>query len=479
MPKASLFRLRVATGMSPGRGCSSPRSVGDGAMATSQREANPLSPDGDRSPARHRSPAPASFSLPCQGEAPGRRRFRRAAAAVAHLCGLLLNRKRYIERSQAVQWATFYLERQMNFKSDYLFNVSDYSKKQFPKKGFEKLKRLLHICPNQRRQEDILKIQACLKTNRAFQCLPSETQLQLCQAFIYQEYEAGTIIISQGHVATECYLVLSGKLKIVIDDATILTPETLYEIEEGNFIGETCLLTNTRRPASVICKSDSELAVIDKEDFKYILANLRCEQHRTTCLFLRNLPLFSTWPSGKIDHLVHCCLWKFYRAGTTVLADTLNSYFLVIVKSGRCTEAAKLDPETISTRDAPLRMTHRYTSEKQRPQVASLAPRFLKIRNLEQSDIFGLTEIMDKFCDLQLSLISEGAECILIPKRLFLEEAPLKSRQIALEMANSCPTKSTIQESYIIHQLWSTYKLQLVKQHLERRGRLPSANISG
>ncbi|CAI5783940.1 Hypothetical predicted protein [Podarcis lilfordi] len=351
-------------------------------MAASQREANPLSPDEDR------SPAPASFALPRQGEAPGRRRFRRAAAAAAHLCGLLLNRKRYIERSQAVQWATFYLERQMNFKSDFLFNVSDYSKKQFPKKGFEKLKRLLHICPNQRRQEDILKIQACLKTNRAFQCLPSETQLQLCQAFIYQEYEAGTIIIRQGHVATECYLVLSGKLKIIIDDATILTPETLYEIEEGNFIGETCLLTNTRRPASVICKSDSELAVIDKEQkrckrsdaksvaeewrrrmllefcilglssdhpcfkyFKCILANLRCEQHRTTCLFLRNLPLFSTWPPGKIDHLVHCCLWKFYRAGTTVVADTLNSYFLVIVKSGRCTEAAKLDPETISTWD--------------------------------------------------------------------------------------------------------------------------------
>ncbi|KAH0616190.1 hypothetical protein JD844_027127 [Phrynosoma platyrhinos] len=91
------------------------------------------------------------------------------------------------------------------------------------KKSFEKLKRLLHICPEQRMQQDILQfvselehnicsrmllvvcvysahkpsikykihsfpqIHACLKTNRAFQCLPSKTQLQLCQVIIYQK----------------------------------------------------------------------------------------------------------------------------------------------------------------------------------------------------------------------------------------------------------------------------------------------------
>ncbi|XP_061440612.1 cyclic nucleotide-binding domain-containing protein 2-like isoform X2 [Rhineura floridana] len=446
-------------------------------------------------------------------------RFRKTAATVTHLCGLVLSRKRYIERSPVVQWATFQLKRQMNFKNDNLFSISDYSKKQFQKKGFEKLKHLLNICPKQRRQQDILKIQACLKTNRAFQCLPSKTQLQLCQAFIYQEYEAGTIIIRQGYVATECYLVLSGKLKIIMADAKFLTPEILYEAEEGDFIGETCLLTNTRRPATVICKSDAELVVIDKEDFKHILAELKCEQHHTTCHFLRKLPLFSTWLPGKIDFLLHCSLQRFYRAGTTVVIDSLNSYFLVIVKSGRSMEAAKLDPEIISTWNATLRMTPRYKSEKQKPQiaavtycspearkvfseqenkgsegkydngikrirrktevkVASLPPRFLKIRTLQQSDIFGLAEIMDRFCGLQLSLISEGAECVFIPKRLFLLEAPPKSKRIALEMASSYPQKNMIQESYIIQQLWSIYKSKLIGQHLESCARLASPSTS-
>ncbi|XP_061440618.1 uncharacterized protein LOC133364279 isoform X6 [Rhineura floridana] len=411
-----------------------------------------------------RSPSSRAHLFLPQGKArePSKsHRFRKTAATVTHLCGLVLSRKRYIERSPVVQWATFQLKRQMNFKNDNLFSISDYSKKQFQKKGFEKLKHLLNICPKQRRQQDILKIQACLKTNRAFQCLPSKTQLQLCQAFIYQEYEAGTIIIRQGYVATECYLVLSGKLKIIMADAKFLTPEILYEAEEGDFIGETCLLTNTRRPATVICKSDAELVVIDKEDFKHILAELKCEQHHTTCHFLRKLPLFSTWLPGKIDFLLHCSLQRFYRAGTTVVIDSLNSYFLVIVKSGRSMEAAKLDPEIISTWNGS---EGKYDNGIKR------------IRR--KTEVKGLAEIMDRFCGLQLSLISEGAECVFIPKRLFLLEAPPKSKRIALEMASSYPQKNMIQESYIIQQLWSIYKSKLIGQHLESCARLASPSTS-
>ncbi|XP_053109223.1 cyclic nucleotide-binding domain-containing protein 2-like isoform X2 [Hemicordylus capensis] len=497
-------------------------------------------------------------------ESSGRQRFRQAATTVAQLCGLVLSRKRYIERSPLVQWAKFHLKNQKNLRSDLLFSVSDYSKKQF-NKGFEKLKHLLCICPRQRKQQDLLQIQACLKTNRAFQCLPSKTQLQLCQAFIYQEYDAGTIIIRQGHVATECYLVLSGKLKVMMADANSnaksFTPETLCEAGEGDFIGETCLLTNTKRPASVICKSDAELLVMDKENFKYILADLQYEQHHATCHFLRKLPIFSTWPLEKIEFLVHCSLRRFYRAGTTVITDSLDSYFLIIVKSGRCIEAAKLGQETIATQHGDCKIspvtfseqkmnftgqllktswktTYKYKSEKQWPQVvqpstcvcaqmkltekercnaktaaiiyhspvgrkdfsdlkekglirrddgikitqrkkkvALLTPRFLKIRSLEQSDIFGLAEIMDKLCIPQLSLISEGAECIFIPKNVFLKEASAKSRRIALEIVSSYPTEQMIQDSYIIQQTWSTYKTRLIQQQLERRARSVSASI--
>lgn len=47
-------------------------------------------------------------------------------------------------------------------------------------------------------------------------------------------------------MATECYLVLSGKLKIMIKDANFkiksVTSEMLSEAEEGDFIGVSLLL---------------------------------------------------------------------------------------------------------------------------------------------------------------------------------------------------------------------------------------------
>ncbi|XP_070613345.1 cyclic nucleotide-binding domain-containing protein 2-like [Erythrolamprus reginae] len=419
--------------------------------------------------------ASASSGSPslCQDKArtasPVRRRFRRAALAVAHLCGLVLRGKRYIEQSPFMQWAIF--EMQMNIRGDLSFNIRDYSKEKFQNKDFERLIHLLHICPNERTPKDILQIQLCLETNRTFYSFPSNVQQKLCQAFIYQKYITGTVIMKQGHEATECYLLLSGKLKFTITDEKcengILASKVLYELEGEDFIGETCLLTNMRRPASVICKSDAELLVIDKKVFESALASIRYEQYHATCRFLRKLPLFSTWPSEKIDLIIHCSLQKLYRAGTTIIMDSLNSSFIVIVKSGHCTEAARLDPRIINTQDATREMTPKSKPEKQGTQVASLVFRLLKIRTLQQGDIFGLANLMDKSCGLQLSLISEGAECIFIPKRLFLEKATAKSTQIALQLFSSYPTESMIQESYNLQEIWNRYKRKLIKKHLK------------
>ncbi|XP_067386644.1 cyclic nucleotide-binding domain-containing protein 2-like [Emydura macquarii macquarii] len=516
----------------------------------------------------------AGLSGACSSQGAGepRRRFRRAARALAHLCGLTLWRKRYIGKSPIVQWAIFHLKRRTHLGSDLLFNISDYSTTDL-RRDFEKLKRLLYICPKERSQQDLSQIQTCLKKNRTFQCLPDKTQLQLCQAVVYQECEAGTIVIRQGHVPSECYLILSGKLKVVWGDANFkaqtFTSEILGEAEEGDFIGETCLLSNINRPASIICKSDVELLVINKEDFDCILADLLHEKYRATCNFLRKLTIFSSWSAEEIDFLVHCSLHRFYRTGTTVVPESLNSYFLVVVKSGRCLIVTQLDQKkicahsnemqnfsslynnfiTISSLKEKKELTRRLWESKHlchgsvysasqripltqmprrpRPQtaavscysfrdrkafgdleqksnealhlnlvkgldekdaemkrggskqkVASSPLQFLKIRALEQGGIFGLAETMDKFCGLQFSLISEGTECIFIPKKLFLDKAPVKSREMALELVKSYPTESMILENYIRHQAWSTYKTKLVRQQLERQARPTSAHFS-
>ncbi|XP_018431128.1 PREDICTED: uncharacterized protein LOC108803825 [Nanorana parkeri] len=214
------------------------------------------------------------------------RRFHRVATNIKHVCGMLLSVKRYIGRNSVVEWALFHLQMQIHSRHDLLFNISSFSKNNM-RKDFEKLKSLLSICPKQRTQENLRQIQLCLKKNRAFQGFKDTIQLELCQYVIYQAYESKTLVLKQGHIPRECYIILSGSLASLTEDtrSRIQSKRSLYEVEEGDIVGDIALVTGERL-TSLVCKSDVELLVIDKEAFNKILAAKIQEEYLSLCHFL-------------------------------------------------------------------------------------------------------------------------------------------------------------------------------------------------
>ncbi|XP_062054925.1 cyclic nucleotide-binding domain-containing protein 2-like [Lepus europaeus] len=435
-------------------------------------------------------------------------RLRRAARVLAHVCGLTLAMKRYIEKSRAEEWARFYLSMKTWSTNELLYSRSSFSKYNLSQ-DFDKLKTLLSLQPKQRSQENLREIQLCLKKNRSFRSLPNELQLQLCQTAIYQEYEAERVVLRQGHEPLECCLVLAGHLKAMSSNTSknkSSTSEILSEFEEGDFIGEICLLTNARRHTSVVCKTDVKLLVINKEDFCCFLAQRVQEQYQETCRFLRNLPLFSSWPKGKIDFLVDCSLRRYYRAGTTIVSDNLNSCFLVFVISGHCLVVAQMEYEktvhawqmkktgssalknvhtgvlprgpagvtgvleasTVSCKTSSAARKTTLSTKKPQLQVSSPATCFVEIRVLEQGGIFGLVETLDKSCDLQLCLTSGGAECIFIPRTVFLAEASTETRRTALASVCAYPSVEAVRKHVVEQQAWEAYKARLLEPYLKR-----------
>ncbi|XP_031797419.1 cyclic nucleotide-binding domain-containing protein 2-like isoform X1 [Sarcophilus harrisii] len=378
---------------------------------------------------------------------------------------------------------------QNRIKNGMLLNILSETKMNMTKES-DILKSLLSICPHQRCTEDLRQIQEHLKKNSSFEHLPNEVQLQLCQIVIYQEYEAKSVIIKKGHWPMECYLVLSGKLAAISSlTAENSKSEILSEFEEGDFVGETCLLTNTHRPTTIVCKSDAELLMISKKDFDCILSDTIQEQFQGICNFLRDLPIFSSWPKEKIDFLVHCSLLRHYRAGTLV-CENLDSNNLIIIRTGRCFVLAQIR-ESISTKSAlatvksaPTSFSKKCHSVPQITSFASLSPQSsvtssarygIELNSLEQGKIFGLVEKMKKPSDLHFRLISEGAECILIPTKIFLMEAPIISQEMAVELVNSYPSKGTIREHLIKKQAWNNYKAKVVTQQIKRNARIMSS----
>lgn len=74
------------------------------------------------------------------------------------------------------------------------------------------------------------------------------------------------MIIKQGALGTKMYFIQSGTVKIVLQGG-----EFLGTLSEGAYFGEICLLTKTRRNASIIAETYCDLFSLSADHFNEVL----------------------------------------------------------------------------------------------------------------------------------------------------------------------------------------------------------------
>jgi NADH dehydrogenase len=99
---------------------------------------------------------------------------------------------------------------------------------------------------------------------------PELVQLKLASSVgVTQEhFEPGQEVFHQGDVGDRIYIVLSGKVEIVRDDRLVAT------LGRGEFFGETALLQQAQRNATVRCLEPADLLALPKREFSVLSANL-------------------------------------------------------------------------------------------------------------------------------------------------------------------------------------------------------------
>jgi CRP/FNR family cyclic AMP-dependent transcriptional regulator len=112
---------------------------------------------------------------------------------------------------------------------------------------------------------------AVLRTVPLFASFPEEQLRMLATVVSRRSASRGSIVIAAGDPTDSLYIILSGRLKVMMSDAE--GKEVILSIlSGGEFFGEMGLIDDAPRSASVVAIEPCELLVITRRDFKRCMA---------------------------------------------------------------------------------------------------------------------------------------------------------------------------------------------------------------
>jgi CRP/FNR family cyclic AMP-dependent transcriptional regulator len=112
---------------------------------------------------------------------------------------------------------------------------------------------------------------AVLKAVPLFSSFPEEQLRMLASVVTRRSVARSTTVLAAGDTTDSLYIVLSGRLKVMMSDAD--GKEVILSIlGPGEFFGEMGLIDDSPRSASVVAIESCELLSIAKRDFKKCLA---------------------------------------------------------------------------------------------------------------------------------------------------------------------------------------------------------------
>jgi NADH dehydrogenase len=84
-------------------------------------------------------------------------------------------------------------------------------------------------------------------------------------------YEAGEIIIRQGEIGRELFMIKRGEVEVYLPAGNGGQERTIAVLRRGEAFGEKAILQDTRRNASVRARTAVDVLVLSREDFKMLV----------------------------------------------------------------------------------------------------------------------------------------------------------------------------------------------------------------
>ena len=109
-----------------------------------------------------------------------------------------------------------------------------------------------------------------IKKVRAFSVLSDKELMYVVPQMRSFYFKAGTTIVNQGEAANLFFIVHKGMVEVSVKKFFFREKQVAI-LESGDFFGESALVSNSKRNATVIAKTDTSCFVLLKPSFKFML----------------------------------------------------------------------------------------------------------------------------------------------------------------------------------------------------------------
>ena len=375
---------------------------------------------------------------------------------------------------------------------DLVFDKSQFKKsKENPL--HENIKNILRMSVDERNENRVrTALTAIIQVVPEFEEFPQHIQGSFIKYGFYEEFEPGRILIKEGHFASFYYFVVSGNAMVSIVSEDEITGEIknrpISFLKRGNTFGENALISNSKRTSTIVSNGKHMLGLISiyKDEFyRFYSPNHNLQDRK---LFLNsNVPIFNmiNYPVHILNTLPEkSCNTVYYRKGMTISDNSVLDEWLYIIKSGCCrvmksvlvnNNARKQYFFSKHRREHDLfkviqlnensnedKMSRRYYSCMKKNGISFDDVRIkLEVEILKEGDIFGIRDLIfnDNFEMVNpMTLVSDGAECILIERKQFLKYLNEIGMSLLKISIMPYPSDEYFLRNYFDKEDWQNYR---------------------
>ncbi|XP_011698332.1 PREDICTED: uncharacterized protein LOC105456180 isoform X3 [Wasmannia auropunctata] len=330
---------------------------------------------------------------------------------------------------------------------------------------------ILLVKPIERSSEDKAYIYDLITKFRGFMKHPEQLRKNLAAVCFYQYLSAGRGIVRQGRKAENLYFIMNGEVslsKVAIDELT--GEEKVVDMgtmQPGDMFGEIALLHRIPRTATIVTNTPVDLLLISQNDFDNVLRGSLTKKWDVLRDALVHFNYFKLWDEETVRE---CCILsklKDFKPNeksvepedevdrvsivTTTLFDVVKGWHEIT------------DIAAILMREPSVTSELNYPSD-----VRTI---FMQICTFSRGACFGIGE---KMLHRRIVAITP-VRCFLVPRYWLLEHnrANIWGR-VKLFMDLKYPTRKQLFEKFLLNRKWMTYKQNLVKDVINRRGHFRS-----